>query len=393
MEASGVEQPPGVGERPGAGERPEVGEPEAPRPFGVYVHIPFCERRCDYCDFATWTDREHLVEEYVDACVAEVEARYRDGAHPPASSVFFGGGTPSLLEAGLLVRILDAVPRAPDAEVTVECNPDSVDEEKLRTYRRHGVDRISLGVQSLAEHVLRALGRSHDPDNVARAVDAIRAVGFDSFNVDLVYGAAGESVADWRATVEGVLALGAPHVSAYGLTVEPGTPLERRIEAGETAAPRDDDQADKYAIADELLTGAGLEWYEISNWAAPGHECDHNRLYWGAGDYLGVGCAAHGATGGRRWWNVRTPERYVAAIGRGELPEAAGERLDGAAAADEALMLELRTREGVAATPRLEARAEELVASGLLERSDGRLVLTRAGRLLATEVTLALSGP
>lgn len=393
MKAPGVRESAEVGESPGLGERSEVGEPDAPRPFGVYVHVPFCERRCDYCDFATWTDREHLIEEYVDACVAEVEARYREGGHPRASSVFFGGGTPSLLEAGLLVRILDAVPRVPDAEVTVECNPDSVDEAKLRTYRRHGVSRISLGVQSLAGHVLRALGRSHDPDNVARAVDAIRAVGFDSFNVDLVYGAAGESVADWRATVEGVLALGAPHVSAYGLTVEPGTPLERRIEAGQTAAPRDDDQAEKYAVADELLTGAGLEWYEISNWAAPGHECDHNRLYWGAGDYLGVGCAAHGATGGRRWWNVRTPERYVAAIGRGELPEAAGERLDGAAAADEALMLALRTREGVAATPRLEARAEELVARGLLERSDGRLVLTRAGRLLATEVTLRLSGP
>lgn len=356
--------------------------------FGVYVHIPFCSHRCDYCDFATWTDRDHLVHEYVEACAVDITRRYERSEHPAATSVFFGGGTPSLLEAGLLMRILDAIPRADDAEVTVECNPDSIDRGKLERYRHHGVNRISLGVQSMAPHVLRALGRTHNPDNVERAVAAIRAVGFPTFNLDLIHGAAGESSDDWRRTVDATLGLAPPHVAAYMLTVERGTPLDRRVRDGELDPPADDDQADKYVAVDEALTSAGLHWYEVSNWARPGHECRHNRLYWRGEEYLGIGCAAHGLTGGERWWNVRTPERYIAAIRADEPPAAGSEILGGDGAVDEALMLALRTSSGAVAPPN--APVDLLVGQGLINQVDDRVVLTRRGRLLASEVTVRL---
>jgi oxygen-independent coproporphyrinogen-3 oxidase len=309
--------------------------------------------------------------------------------------VFFGGGTPSLLPAELLLAVLDAVPRTGDAEVTVECNPDTVTADVLAAYRAGGVTRLSFGVQSMAPHVLAALGRSHDPAGVEDAVAAARTAGFGNFNVDLIYGAAGETPADWRATLDAVLGLDPPHVSAYALTVEPGTPLARRIAAGAVAAPDDEDQAEKYLAADAALSSAGRPWYEISNWARPGWECRHNLLYWRQGRYLGIGCAAHGhtVTAGhdgapvsRRWWNVRTPDRYIALIGAGASPEAGHETLAGAERDDEAAMLALRTRAGVPAGP----AAERLVADGLAERQGGRVVLTPAGRLLANEATARL---
>ncbi|MGE3619790.1 MAG: radical SAM family heme chaperone HemW [Acidimicrobiia bacterium] len=251
-------------------------------PFGVYVHVPFCAARCDYCSFATWTDRHHLVDAYLAACRADVDRHVAAGM-PAATSVFFGGGTPSLVPAADLVAVLARIPRAPGSEVTVECNPDTITAELLDAYLGGGVDRISLGVQSTRPHVLAALGRTHDPDAVVRSVGLVRAAGFASFNLDLIYGGAGESLADWCRTVEEALALEPPHVSAYALTVEPGTPL-----AGDPGRhPDDDDQADKYLAAAERLEAAGLGWYEISNWARPGHECRHNQLYWSMGDYQG----------------------------------------------------------------------------------------------------------
>ena len=357
--------------------------------FGVYVHVPFCARRCDYCDFATWTDRHHLMAAYAAACVTDLRRRSDAGPVPTATSVFFGGGTPSLLPAELLVGILAAIRRTGDAEVTVECNPDTVTPELLAAYRAGGVNRLSFGVQSMVPPVLASLGRTHDPAGVERAVDGARAAGFDNFNVDLIYGAAGESAADWEATLAAALALDPPHVSAYALTVEPGTPLARRIGAGEVAAPDDDDQAARYVAADGALTAAGRPWYEISNWARPGRECRHNLLYWAQGEYLGVGCAAHGHTPvGRRWWNVRTPDRYIALVDQGAPVEAGHEVLDGPARRDEATMLALRTRHGVPADP----AAEALVADGLATRHGSRIVLTPTGRLLANEATARLLG-
>lgn len=359
---------------------------------GVYVHIPFCAHRCDYCDFATWTDREHLVGAYVDACVTDVERRVLAGTLGPVTSVFFGGGTPSLVPATQLARILAAVPRTAEAEVTVECNPDSTGAESLRVLAGAGVNRISIGVQSMRPHVLVALNRTHDPDNVTRAVDAAHAAGIERVNLDLIYGTPGETVDDWRASVEGALALGPAHVSAYALTVEAGTPLGKAVAAGAARAPDDDDQADKYVIADDLLTAAGLGWYEISNWARPGEECRHNGLYWSDADYVAIGCAAHGKTGPRRWWNVRTPERYVDAVARGESAEAGGEVLAPAERRRELLGLALRTRAGLAPGEVDALARAELTAAGLLEDRADRVVLTRAGRLLANEVTLRLLG-
>jgi oxygen-independent coproporphyrinogen-3 oxidase len=304
--------------------------------------------------------------------------------------VFFGGGTPSLVDASQLVRVLDAVPRADGAEVTVECNPDSVDEEKLGAYRAAGVDRVSFGVQSMAPHVLASLGRTHDPANVRRAVTTARAVGFERLNLDLIYGAPGETLADWRATLDDALALSPSHVSAYALTVEPATPLGRAVAAGTRAAPDDDDQADKYAIVDERLRAAGLEWYEVSNWSRPDDPCRHNLLYWRQDDYVGIGCAAHGHTEGRRWWNVRTPERYVERVAAGRSAEAGAEALDPDRRAEEAFLLALRTREGARYDEAAAAEVDELQALGLVEQYADRVVLTRAGRLLANEVTVRL---
>ncbi len=376
-------------------------------PFGVYVHIPFCASRCDYCDFATWTDRAHLIDNYVDALLVDLA---RAAGRPAATSVFFGGGTPSLLPADRLLRVLDAIERAPGAEVTVECNPDSADDDKLEAYAAGGVNRVSFGVQSMAPHVLRALGRTHEPENVGRAVAGARAAGITRINLDLIYGTPGETLADWAATLDAAIELEPDHVSAYALTVEPGTPMGRQVAAG-APAPDDDDQATKYELADARLDAAGYGWYEISNWARPGEECRHNLLYWTGGEYAGIGCAAHAHRAGRRSWTVRTPERYIAALRAGASPEAGAEELAPAARADEGLGLALRTSRGIAPTrgpageaaplgaataggggaPGPDRAVAELAGAGMVSvEPDGRVVLTRRGRLLATDVTARL---
>lgn len=348
--------------------------------FGVYLHIPFCKARCDYCAFATFTDRHHLRTAYLDACLADIERTVAQGMRT-ATTVFVGGGTPTQVDPEHLGRVLDAIPMVDDAEVTVECNPDDVSEELLRTLRRHRVNRVSFGVQSMVNDVLHTLGRLHDPLGVERAVGAARSVGLDSFNLDLIYGAVGETLGQWEQTVRAALLLEPPHISAYGLTVEAGTPLA----ADESRWPDDDDQADKYELADELLAAVGLANYEVSNWAKPGHESRHNRLYWAQADYAGFGCAAHSHEAGRRWWNVRTPDRYVELIAAGESPESAAEVLDTETRRIEGLQLALRTREGV---PR--GVLPEADLDGFIEVQGQRVVLTRRGRLMANEVALRL---
>ncbi len=359
--------------------------------LGVYVHVPFCRHRCDYCAFATYTDRDALMERYVAACVADVARAVGAGELREVTSVFFGGGTPSRLPAPLLVRILAAVPLAVDAEVTVECNPEDASEARLAAYRAAGVTRMSFGAQSTVPHVLASLGRRHDPDLVPLAVEAATSTGFAHVNVDLIYGAAGETDEDWERTIGDVLSLSHPpsHVSAYALTVEPGTPLAR----DPRRHPDDDVQASRYETVDATLSAAGYRWEEVSNWALPGHGCRHNQLYWRQGDYLGIGSAAHSHRGdacaGRRWWNVRTPERYVAAVETGRSAVAGEERVEGGERELERLMLSLRTPAGVpgAALP----ETEEL--DGLVVREHGRAVLTVRGRLLANAVSsMLLSG-
>lgn len=353
-------------------------------PFGVYVHVPFCRFRCDYCAFATFTDRDHLMEVYATACVTEIERARIDEAMPPATSVFFGGGTPSRLPADLLVEILDAVPRAAGAEVTVECNPEDITPELLATYLSGGVTRLSMGVQSTVPHVLSGLGRRHGAEQVADAAEAVAEAGFTTWNTDLIIGGGGETDGDWETSLTDVLGLThpPPHVSAYSLTVEPGTPLA----ADQDRHPDDDSQAARYEAADRILGRAGYRWEEISNWARPGHECRHNGLYWEQGDYRGIGSAAHSHRAGRRWWNVRTPERYVSMVGGG-LPATAGEEvLTDEQRRFEALALRLRTPAGVPA----HSLPDDPDLEGLVERSDGRAVLTVRGRLLANAVSTRL---
>ena len=353
-------------------------------PFGVYVHIPFCRARCDYCAFATYTDRDHLMAAYAAACRVELDRARGEEGMPPASSVFFGGGTPSRLPADLLAGILDAVPRRPGAEVTVECNPEDADPGRLAAYRAAGVTRISLGVQSTVPHVLAGLGRRHGSDLAIGAARAVAGAGFESWGMDLIIGGAGETDADWERSLEDVLGLESPppHLSAYSLTVEPGTPLA----AAPDRHPDDDVQAGRYELADRVLSRRGYGWEEISNWALPGHECRHNGLYWDQGDYRGIGSAAHSHRRGRRWWNIRTPDRYVAAVEAGRPVLAGEEVLSDEQRRFEALALSLRTRFGVP----LDALPDHPDVEGLVDRSGGRAVLTVRGRLLANAVTARL---
>jgi oxygen-independent coproporphyrinogen-3 oxidase len=304
---------------------------------------------------------------------------------PAATSVFVGGGTPSLLEPEILVDLLDGIPKVPGCEITIETNPDTVTPALAEAYAAGGVTRVSLGVQSMAEHVLAALGRTHDPANVRKAVERVRSAGIPSFNLDLIYGGAGESIDDWRRTLDEALALDPPHVSAYGLTVEPGTALADDV----ARHPDDDDQADKYLLVTKAFEAAGLDWYEISNWARPGHECRHNWLYWTMGEYQAIGCAGHSHRDGRRFWNLRTPERYIDAIASRTTPIAAGEELEPDGRRLEALQLVLRTREGVPASALPLDELEGLVEPAGDGRDD-RVVLTVDGRLLANEVALRL---
>jgi oxygen-independent coproporphyrinogen-3 oxidase len=350
-------------------------------PFGVYVHVPFCRERCDYCAFATFTDRDHLMERYVDACVTDLQRQAQGGSLTPATSIFFGGGTPSRLHPELLCRLLDAIPRTDDAEVTVECNPEDADNDHLHPYRRGGVTRLSFGLQSTHAHVLEGLGRRTVPGAAERIAAAVQHAAFTTYNLDVIFGAPAETDDDWRRTLDAILGLEfpPPHLSAYALTVEPGTPLA----SDAVRHPDEDALARRYAVTDEVLAQAGYHWEEISNWCLPGHEARHNHLYWRQGDYLGIGSAAHSHRAGERWWNVRTPDRYIHVIESGGSPVSSRETLTDEQREFEELTLALRTPRGV---PWDALRAPEEL-DGLIERRGDRAVLTVRGRLLANEVS------
>ena len=303
---------------------------------------------------------------------------------PSVTSAFVGGGTPSLVDPHQLVAAIGLLNFESGAEITVECNPDNVTAALAEVYVSGGVNRISLGVQSMQENVLRILGRAHNPANVRTAVGHARAAGIAEINLDLIYGSVGESLDDVRRTVEQVLELEPTHVSAYGLTVEPGTPLSR----DESRFPDDDDEADKYLIVNDMLESAGYRNYEISNWAKPGSQCRHNILYWQQGNYMGFGCAAHSHIDGRRWWNIRTPDRYIEALAAGESVEASHELLDDQARRVERAQLALRMADGV---PESYFTVTDLdLLDGHVEIEGGRARLTPSGRLLANEIAVRL---
>jgi putative oxygen-independent coproporphyrinogen III oxidase len=372
------------------------------RPFGIYVHVPFCSVRCGYCDFNTYTAAE-LGDQpgasrasYAEAAIAEIRrAREILGERDlPVETVFFGGGTPTLLPAADLAAVLASIAAefglAPGVEVTTEANPDSVAAWDLAALREAGFTRVSFGMQSAVDRVLATLDRTHDPLRVPAVVDWSREAGFDEVSLDLIYGTPGESLEDWATSVEVALGCHPDHLSAYSLIVEPGTALARRVSRGELVMPDDDDLADKYLPADHRLAEAGLEWYEVSNWSRDrATRCRHNELYWTGGHWWGVGPGAHSHVGGVRWWNVRHPAAYAGRLAAGTSPAAARELLDSETRRVERVLLEIRLRDGLP-VPVLDghgrARVADLTARGLVELHAERLVLTRQGRLLADAV-------
>jgi putative oxygen-independent coproporphyrinogen III oxidase len=379
------------------------------RDFCLYVHIPFCAVRCGYCDFNTYTATELGGGASQDAYAGSVLAELALGAEAlrasgvpdrPLSTVFFGGGTPTLLPAEDLAAILGAATArwglAPDAEITTEANPDSVTPESLRTLRDAGFTRISFGMQSAVPHVLAVLDRTHSPERVPQAVRWAREAGL-KVSLDLIYGTPGESLEDWRTSVSTALSYDPDHISAYALIIEERTKLASRIRRGQVPPIDDDDHADKYALAEELLTAGGLQWYEVSNWArTPVDECRHNLAYWRGSDWWGAGPGAHSHVGGTRWWNVKHPRAYAAALESGRSPAAGREVLSDEDRYVEDVMLRVRLREGLDAGTLSAAGRRAvagLIADELVEAAPafaGRVVLTFRGRLLADAVVRRL---
>ena len=405
--------------------RAELSEPDAKRPLAVYVHVPFCQIRCGYCDFNTYTvgfgpgadresyDRSALAEMRMGAGIlsdADMPAR-------PASSVFFGGGTPTLLSTDILERLLVGVREnfgiAPGAEITVEANPESVDEAALERLAKAGFTRLSFGMQSAVPEVLRVLDRRHDPAKLPGLVGAARRLGLD-VSVDLIYGAPGESLTDWQTSLEEAIAMEPDHISAYALVIEEGTKMGAQVARGQLPMPDPDDEASKYENADRLLGEAGYCWYEISNFARREadeegivstqlrHASKHNLAYWRDWDWWGIGPGAHSHIGRYRWWNVKHPSAYAQRLREGLSPAQAGEILDAQTREMERILLAVRTSKGVEAPQEGEgdreafcAALEPLASKGLIDAQaadEGRAILTLQGRLLADYVTRELLG-
>jgi putative oxygen-independent coproporphyrinogen III oxidase len=379
----------------------------ADRPLGFYLHVPYCATRCGYCDFNTYTATElrgsggalASRENYADVLADEIRlARKVLGDDPrQVSTVFVGGGTPTLLPAADLVRALavirDEFGLADGAEITTEANPESVGPRYLAELREGGFNRMSFGMQSARQHVLKVLDRTHTPGRPEACVAEARAAGFEHVNLDLIYGTPGESDDDWRASLDAALTAGPDHISAYALIVEEGTQLARRIRRGEVPMTDDDVHADRYLIADERLAAAGFSWYEVSNWATTrAGRCTHNELYWTGADWWGAGPGAHSHVGGVRWWNVKHPGAYAQALGEGRSPGAGREILSAEDRRVERVLLELRLADGCPLgllAPEGARAAARAVTDGLLEPApyaEGRAVLTLRGRLLADAV-------
>jgi oxygen-independent coproporphyrinogen-3 oxidase len=372
----------------------------------VYIHVPFCSSRCGYCDFTTYTAEELgpgvSRSDYAASAMAELDvaARVLGPATRAVSSIFVGGGTPTLLSprdlGSLIVAVEDRFGLVPDVEITVEANPESVDAMALEQLRAAGFTRVSLGMQSAVTPVLQALDRRHTPGRAVAAAQEARAAGFDHINLDLIYGAPGETTEQWGESVESALLAGPDHISAYALIVEDGTRLAAQVARGEVVVADQDTMAERYVMVDSMLTAAGMSWYEVSNWAMPDGYCRHNVSYWHGDDWWGIGPGAHSHIGGVRWWNTRHPAPWAAAVAQGHSPAHAREELTDEQRYDESILLGLRLAGGLSVdmlNPQAKQRAAEAVEQGLIEPAhwgEGRLVLTRTGRLLADRLAVDL---
>ena len=385
------------------------------RRLSFYVHIPYCVKRCGYCDFNTYTPTDLLSQSstnndsasvqtvangYIDLVIQEIELARRTVGKASVPTIFFGGGTPTLLPARDLLRIVDAISGRFSlerrCEITVEANPDSVTKESLATLRAGGINRISFGMQSAVPHVLKVLDRTHKSENLVSATQWAREVGFDHISVDLIYGTPGESLNDWKVSIDAALALPIDHISAYALIVEQGTKLARQVNSGEITMPDDDETAEKYRMADDSFSQAGFTWYELSNWARPGGECRHNIAYWQNSEWWGLGPGAHSHIENSRWWNVKHPNTYRAKITANETPIQEREELSLDNQRTENLMLAIRMKAGIALKNLSEEQcvaAEKYVGSEHLDLEKwerGALVLTQSGRLIADRIVREL---
>jgi oxygen-independent coproporphyrinogen-3 oxidase len=372
--------------------------------LAFYVHIPYCVRRCGYCDFNTYTPAELSISNdlsstsrtYIDLLIKELEFARHTAGPATVPTIFFGGGTPTLMESSDLGRVITSISEhfelASDVEITTEANPDTVTKEKLAALREAGFNRISFGMQSAVPHVLQSLDRTHNPGNVLKATTWAREVGFSEVSVDLIYGTAGESLADWQLTIDTALSLPITHISAYALIVESGTKLGAQVKRGEVTMPDDDQTADKYLLADEKFIAAGFDWYELSNWSKPGSECRHNMAYWNGDNWWGLGAGAHSHLLGRRFWNVKHPAAYTQKVLESGNPMHDQELLTGEEARSEEIMLQIRLASGIALSSLSAKESQSLpafLAEGYLLSSaweQGRVVLSQSGRLIADRI-------
>ncbi len=372
--------------------------------LAFYVHIPYCVRRCGYCDFNTYTPGELSItndfsvtsRSYIDLLLREIEYAREISTATVVPTIFFGGGTPTLMESKDLGRVIASIGShfelAEDAEITTEANPDTVTKEKLYDLRAAGFNRISFGMQSAVPHVLAALDRTHNPENVVKATTWAREVGFDEVSVDLIYGTAGESISDWETTLDTALSLPITHISAYALIVESGTKLGAQVKRGEVVMPDDDQTADKYLMADEKFTAAGFDWYELSNWSKPGSACRHNIAYWNGDNWWGAGAGAHSHIDGRRFWNVKHPAAYTQKVIESGNPMQEQEILTADEARSEEIMLQIRLATGIplsSLSPNEQRSLPGFLADGYLlgpAWEGGSVILSQTGRLIADRI-------
>jgi len=377
------------------------------RRLSFYIHIPYCIKRCGYCDFNTYTPAElkgsdllSVSSNFISAAITEIGMAHKVVGEVAVPSIFFGGGTPSVMPAQELATVISEIRSKfsllPDAEITIEVNPDSVTLPFLHEMRAAGANRISMGMQSAVPHVLQVLDRTHNPENVATAVSNARAAGFEHVSVDLIYGAPKESFADWQTSVQAALSLPIDHISAYALIVEKGTKLAAQVSRGDLELPSEDETAEKYRYADDEFVAAGFDWYELSNWSKPGGSCKHNVAYWDGSHWWGIGPGAHSYLDNKRWWNVKHPSTYIQKVSEGDLPVLNEEHLTPANLADEYIMLQIRRREGIPLDRLDKKQVEnclEYLSSGHLDGQswrDGKLVLSQSGRLIADRIVRSL---
>ncbi len=371
------------------------------RNFAVYVHIPFCDYHCSFCDFAVVVGQKARVPAYIDAVIAELDLRLVGRPKPVVDTVFFGGGTPGSIDPKYIAAVLDALRQscdlAPDAEITLEANPGNHDPSFWPALRDAGISRVSIGIQTLDDRILREVGRLHSADDALAALRAVHEAGFTSVSADLMFGLPGQTLEGWKDTLDRVLSENVNHVSVYGLIIEPGTPMERGIRRGTIHPPSDDDAADMYEYTIDALAQAGFSHYEISNWGKPGLQSRHNMTYWRHDPYIGLGIGAHSYLDGVRSANHRGIARYVQTVGKGALPVARLDPIGPERARADAAMLGLRLVAGIHLPPfndrfggdLVAAHAEAIdrfVSGGLLEIVDQRLRLTRRGYLVANQI-------